>query len=171
MRTANLARRSISRRTALIGLAGAAAFASWGQEVFPSRAVRLIVPFPPGGLNDTVGRVPADALQADLRQTVVVDNRPGAAGLIGTQVVAESPADGYTVLLTPTSNHILAPLTQKAARVDPPRDLQPVALAIRTVGVLVVAAAVPARTLGEFVAVARWRASTWCTCPIVVAAR
>ena len=139
----------------LIGLAGPAASPSWAQDVFPSRAVRLVVPAPPGGLSDLVGRVIADAMQADLKQTVVVDNRPGAAGLIGTQAVSESPADGYTVLLTSTSNHILAPLTQKAARVDPPRDLAPVGLAVRTVGVLVVAAAVPVRTLGKFVAFAR----------------
>ena len=154
------ARRPVSRRTVLSSLSCitiAATSRSWAQEGFPSRALRLVVPAPPGGLSDLVGRLIADALQADLKQTVVVDNRPGAAGLIGTQAVAESPPDGYTVLLTSTSNHILAPLTQKAARVDPVRDLAPVGLALRSVGVFVVAAALPARTLAEFVAVARSR--------------
>lgn len=128
-----------------------------GQGTFPARPVRLVVPAPPGGLTDTVARLLADAMQVDLGQTVVVDNRPGAAGLIGTQSVVDAPADGYTVLVTSTSNHILAPLTQSASRVDPPRELQPVGLALRTVGVLVTTAAVQASSLGEFVTLARNR--------------
>jgi tripartite-type tricarboxylate transporter receptor subunit TctC len=145
------------RRRALAGLAAVLAWPAHSQDVFPSKPLRLVVPFPPGGLNDTVARLLADGLQAELRQAVVVDNRPGAAGLIGTQAVAEAPSDGYTLLVTSSSNHVLAPLTQKSARVDPARDLQPVALALRTVGVLVVPAGVAARTLPEFVALARSR--------------
>jgi tripartite-type tricarboxylate transporter receptor subunit TctC len=108
-----------------------------GQGAFPVRPVRLVVPAPSGGLTDTVARLLADAMQTDLGQAVVVDNRSGATGLIGTLAVVDAPADGYTVLVTSTSSHILAPLTQGASRVDPPRDLQPVGLALRTVGVLV----------------------------------
>lgn len=130
------------------GMAGA-------QGGFPSRPVKLIVPFPPGGLNDTVGRLLAEALQAELGQPVVVDNRPGAAGLIGTQAVAEAPPDGHTLLVTSTSNHVLAPLTQQAARVDPLRDLQPLGLALRPVGLLVVPSALPVRSLADFIALAR----------------
>lgn len=128
-----------------------------GQGIFPSRPVRLVVPAPAGGLTDTVGRLLADAMQVDLGQPIVVENRSGAAGLIGTQTVLEAPADGYTVLLTSTSNHILAPLTQISTRVNPPHDLQPVGLALRTVGVLVTSVNVTASTLSQFIAQARSR--------------
>lgn len=151
---------------ALVSLGALAAWPAWGQGSFPSRPVRLVVPAPPGGLTDTVGRLLAEAMQADLGQSVVVDNRPGAAGLIGTQAVVEAPADGTTVLVTSTSNHVLAPLTQSSARVDPPRDLQPVGLALRTVGVLVMSTGVQVGlqaqssasfTLAQFIALARSR--------------
>jgi tripartite-type tricarboxylate transporter receptor subunit TctC len=127
------------------------------QDAFPSKPLRLVVPAPPGGLTDTVGRLLAEGLQSELRQSVVVDNRPGAAGQIGTQAVAEAAGDGYTLLMTSTSNHVLAPLTQKSSRIDPSRDLLPIALALRTVGVLVVPTGLAARTLPEFIALARNR--------------
>lgn len=146
-----------TRRDALTALAVLLAWPVWSQEVFPSKPLRLVVPAPPGGLTDTIARLLAEGLQSDLRQPVVVDNRPGAAGLIGTQAVAEAAGDGYTLLMTSTSNHVLAPLTQKSARVDPARDLLPVVLALRTVGILVVPAAVEARTLAQFIALARSR--------------
>ena len=145
------------RRSMLAALLALAAWPAFGQGAFPSRPLRLVVPAPPGGLTDTVGRLLADAMHADLGQPVVVDNRSGAAGLIGTQAVVEAPADGYTVLLTSTSSHILAPLTQSSARVDPPRDLQPVGLAVRTVGVLVTPTSVQATSLAQFIALARSR--------------
>ncbi len=96
-------------------------------------------------------------MQPELRQTIVIDNRPGAAGLLGTQAVADAAGDGNTWLVTSLSNHVLAPLTQKGARIDPPRDLQPVGLALRTVGVLVAPANVPASSLREFIALAKAR--------------
>jgi tripartite-type tricarboxylate transporter receptor subunit TctC len=146
-----------SRRHVLCAMAVMSAGRAWGQNVFPTKPLRLVVPAPPGGLTDTVARLMADGLQSDLRQTVVVDNRPGAAGLIGTQAVVEAPGDGYTLLMTSTTNHVLAPLTQKSARVDPARDLQPIGLALRTAGVLVVPSTLAARTLPEFIALARSR--------------
>lgn len=127
------------------------------QDAFPSKPLRLVVPAPPGGLTDTVARLLAEGLQFELRQSVVVDNRSGAAGQIGTQAVVEAAGDGYTLLMTSTSNHVLAPLTQKSSRIDPSRDLLPVALALRTVGVLVVPIGVAVRTLPEFIALARNR--------------
>lgn len=124
------------------------------QDASSMRTLRLVVPFPPGGLNDNVGRLLADAMQPALGQTVIVDNRSGASGLIGTQAVASAVPDGSTLLVTSTSNHVLAPLMQGGDK-DPAADLVPVGLALRTVGVLVVAADVPARSLAEFVALAR----------------
>jgi tripartite-type tricarboxylate transporter receptor subunit TctC len=146
---------STGRRAVVAALAALAAWPVHSDDAFPSKPLRLVVPAPPGGLTDTVARLLADGLQPALRQMVVVDNRPGAAGMIGTQAVAEAPADGYTLLITSTSNHVLAPLTQKAARIDPARDLLPIALGLRTVGVLVVPSGVPARTLPELIALAR----------------
>ena len=108
-----------TRRHVLCLMAALAAGPAWSQDAFPTKPLRLVVPAPPGGLTDLVARLMADGLQSELRQTVVVDNRPGAAGLIGTQAVVDAPADGYTLLMTSTSNHVLAPLTQKPARVDP----------------------------------------------------
>lgn len=147
----------LDRRAVLTWLLAAPACRVSAQDRFPAKPVRLVVPAPPGGLTDSVARLLAEAMQADLGQPVVVDNRPGAAGLIGTQAVVESPADGYTVLVSSTSSHILAPLTQAAARVDPARDLQAVGMALRTVGVLVTPVGVLAQSLGQFVALARSR--------------
>ncbi|QJW83767.1 hypothetical protein HK414_06355 [Ramlibacter terrae] len=81
-----------------------------------------MVPNPPGGPSDIVGRFLAESMRADLGQSVVIDNRPGASGLIGTTVVATAPADGYTVLVTSRSNHVMAPLVQRNAQVNPQRD-------------------------------------------------
>lgn len=146
-----------SRRQALSAMALMLAASAWSQDVFPSKPLRLVVPAPPGGLTDTVARLLADGLQSDLRQTVVVDNRPGAAGLIGTQAEEDAPADGYTLLMTSTNNHVMAPLTQKSARIDPVRDLLPIGMVLRTAGVLVVPSTLSARTLQEFIVLARSR--------------
>lgn len=153
----------LSRRRALECMAAAGAL-GWGvagpaqaEATYPSKPLRLVVPNPPGGLVDSVARLLADPLQSSLRQPVVVDNRPGAAGLIGTQAVVDAPADGYTLLATSTSNHVLAPLIQQSARVDPVRELQPVALALRTVGLFVVPASLEVRDLAGLVALAHSR--------------
>ena len=103
-------------------------------KAFPDRLVRLVVPNPSGGPSDTVARLLAEAMRSLLGQAVVVENRPGASGLIGTAAVANSPADGYTVLVTSRSNHVMAPLVQKSLQVDPARDLAPVGLALRAIG-------------------------------------
>jgi tripartite-type tricarboxylate transporter receptor subunit TctC len=143
-----------SRRSALATLLALACGTASAQDASPTRALRLVVPFPPGGLNDNVGRLLADAMQSALGQPVVVDNRSGASGLIGTRAVASAAPNGSTLLLTSTSNHVLAPLMQGGGQ-DPAADLVPVGLALRTVGVLVVPGDVPARSLAEFVALAR----------------
>lgn len=118
---------------------------------YPQRPIRLIVPNPPGGPSDIVGRFLAESMRAELGQPLIIDNRPGAAGLIGTGAVAAAPADGYTVLVTSRSNHVIAPLVQQGAQVDPPRDLVPVGLALRAVGLLCTPAKSPWKTLGTFI--------------------
>jgi tripartite-type tricarboxylate transporter receptor subunit TctC len=145
---------SATRRSVLATLLAIACGTAAAQGISSTRALRLVVPFPPGGLNDSVGRLLAEAMQSALGQPVVVDNRSGASGLIGTQAVASAAPDGNTLLLTSTSNHVLAPLLQGTGQ-DPAADLVPVGLALRAVGVLVVPADVPARSLAEFIALAR----------------
>ncbi|HSV79813.1 MAG TPA: tripartite tricarboxylate transporter substrate-binding protein, partial [Ramlibacter sp.] len=103
-----------TRRDFLAAGGALAAGASFAQSAFPDRPVRVIVPNPPGGPTDIVGRLLAEHMRAALGQPLVVDNRPGASGLIGTAAVAHAPADGYTVLVTSRSNHTMAPLVQKS---------------------------------------------------------
>ncbi|HWI35767.1 MAG TPA: tripartite tricarboxylate transporter substrate binding protein [Burkholderiales bacterium] len=128
-------------------------------QAYPSKPLRLIVPFPPGGPTDITGRTIGEKLQQRLGEPVVVENRPGAGSIIGTDVVAKSPADGYTLLLG--SNSIaLQPLLQAKLSYDPQKDLTPVILAVRIPNVLVVNPSVPARTTAEFIALAKAKPGT-----------
>jgi tripartite-type tricarboxylate transporter receptor subunit TctC len=144
-----------TRRDLLAAGAALAAGATFAQPAFPNRPVRLIVPNPPGGPTDIIGRLLAENMRAALGQPVVVDNRPGASGLIGTAAVAHAAADGYTALLTSRSNHTMAPLVQKSAQVDPARDLVPVGLALRAVGMFVTNGQSKLRSLKDLIAFAR----------------
>lgn len=151
-----------TRRHILAGaaaLAGAPLFAraQGGAQNYPDRPIRLIVPNPPGGLTDIVGRFLSEPMRASLGQTLVIDNRPGAAGLIGTAAVATAPADGYTLLMTTRTNHVMAPLVQGTKTVDPARDLVSVGLALRPVSLLVTHAHAPFKTLKDFIAQAKAR--------------
>jgi tripartite-type tricarboxylate transporter receptor subunit TctC len=101
---------------------------SWAQS-FPNRTVRLIVPYAPGGTGDIVARLISDKLGAALGQTVVVENRPGASGAIGTQAVIASAPDGHTLLVGQTGEIAINPHWGKSAGYDPDKDLVPVALA------------------------------------------
>jgi tripartite-type tricarboxylate transporter receptor subunit TctC len=144
----------LSAAAAAVGVA--ATSAGWAQgSAFPDHPIKLVVPNPPGGPSDIVGRFLAEAMRAELGQPLVIDNRPGASGLIGTAAVASAPADGYTVLVTSRSNHVMAPLVQKNAQVDPQRDLAAVGLAIRAVGMLVTNSKAPFKTLKELIAYAK----------------
>ena len=128
-------------------------------QAYPSKPVRLIVPFPPGGPTDITGRTIAEKLQQRLGQPVIVENRPGAGSIIGTEVVVKSPADGYTLLLG--SNSIaLQPLLQAKLPYDPQKELTPVILAVRIPNVLVVHPSVPASTVSEFIALAKSKPGT-----------
>lgn len=140
-----------------LGLASAGLAAGGAARAadYPDRPIKLVVPNPPGGPSDIVGRFLADSMRTSLGQPLVIDNRPGAAGLIGTAVVVGAAADGYTVLVTSRSNHVMAPLIQKGGTVDPQRDLAPVGLALRAVGLFATHAKAPFKTLKDLVAYAR----------------
>ena len=112
-----LASRFVFLAAFLLFLTGAAQ----GQD-YPSKPVRLVVPYPPGGVVDISGRLLADQLAQELRGTVVVENKPGAGGTIGADFVARSPADGYTVLLAGAATHAFAPWIYKNLPYDPVKD-------------------------------------------------
>lgn len=125
-------------------------------QSYPARPVRIIVPFSPGGAVDGPMRVIAQELGKRLGQQVVVENKPGAGATIGTDAVAKSPPDGYTLLLASQTNAISATLYQKLP-FDPIEDFAPISLIGREPGVLVVKPALPVQTLQEFVAYVKAR--------------
>jgi len=136
----------------LVGLAAVSATAL-AQE-YPSKPVRLVVPFPAGGGSDVIARVTAQKLGANLGQTVVVDNRAGASGNIAAELVARAPADGYTVLFANSSLSISPALYAKLP-FDPVRDFQPISMASSYPFVLVIHPSLPVHTVKELVALAR----------------
>jgi tripartite-type tricarboxylate transporter receptor subunit TctC len=123
---------------------------------YPSRPIRLVVPYAAGGIADLLGRIVAEKLSAAYRQQVVVDNRPGAGGHLGAEQVAKAPADGYTLVLA-TIAHNGASAMYKNLKYDPAKDLLPVVLVAESANVLVVHPSVPAGTVKEFVALAKAR--------------
>jgi tripartite-type tricarboxylate transporter receptor subunit TctC len=127
--------------------------ACWAQS-YPNRAVRLVVPFPAGGPADQLGRVLADQLNKVWGQPVIIENRGGAGGNLGAEVVARSSADGYTLLLNASSHVINASLYEKLPY-DPIKDFTPVSEVASYMLVLVVHPSVPARSVKEFVALAK----------------
>ena len=149
------------RQLLAAGAAGAAALSTpaWvgAQSAgWPTRGpVRLIAQFPPGGLVDTVSRLMAPHLSQALGQTVVVENRPGAGGLIGTDYVAKQPADGYTLLVSHASVHIYATATRSSMPFNPVDDFTHMAMLVEAPMVLLVRAQSPFQTLGQYVAAAK----------------
>lgn len=137
---------------ALSGLAGAPALA---QE-WPNRPIKLIVPYTPGTGQDTIARTLAPKLTEKLGQSIVIENRPGAAGNIGTEMVAKSPADGYTLLLT-ASPIVLNTLLYKDLSWDPYRDFVPIANVCDGYLALVINNNVPASNVKEFIALLKAR--------------
>jgi tripartite-type tricarboxylate transporter receptor subunit TctC len=123
-------------------------------ESYPSRPIHVMVPFPPGGLNDNVTRIIQPYLQEKLGQTIVVENKPGASGMIGTEQVVRAPADGYTLLVV-ASSHTVTPATSAHMKFDTEHDLAAVSLLMRDPLLFVASDKVPAKTMKEFVALAK----------------
>jgi tripartite-type tricarboxylate transporter receptor subunit TctC len=139
----------------LVALAAFAATAALAQP-YPNKSIKLIVPYPPGGATDVIGRVMAQRLSTALGQQVVVDNRGGAGGNIGAEAVAKSPPDGYTLLMGALTSHsIMATLEKGSIRYDLGKDLAPVAVVGFVPLVWVVHPSLPVKTLQELVAYAR----------------
>lgn len=121
---------------------------------FPSKPIRMIVPFPPGGV-DTTGRLLAQKMTENLGQAVVLENRGGANGMIGSSEVARAAPDGYTMLMTTPSTHITAVFLSKNVPFDPVKDFTPICMAVEPVTVLVVNSTVKASNVKELVDLAR----------------
>ncbi len=124
---------------------------SAAAQAYPAKPIRLMVPFPPGGSTDIVARIVAQKLSAQLGQPMVVENRGGAGGTIGTAAVAKAAPDGYSLLVGSTSTHVVAPSVYAKLEYDPVKDFAPVSLMAVSPYLLVVHPAVQAKTVKELV--------------------
>ncbi|MBI3915907.1 MAG: tripartite tricarboxylate transporter substrate binding protein [Betaproteobacteria bacterium] len=127
-----------------------------GAQAWPAKTVRIVMPFPPGGGTDQMGRLFAKRFTETFGQTFFAENRPGAGGLIGAEIVAKSPPDGYTILVTTASLSVNASLHRKLT-FDPLKDLAPVSWLVSVPLLLAVHPSVPAKTPQELVALAKKR--------------
>ncbi|WP_137927070.1 tripartite tricarboxylate transporter substrate binding protein [Cupriavidus sp. 2SB] len=138
-------------------IGGGMAFASWhasADTAYPNKPLRLVVPYPAGGGADTIARLIGQQLSQAWQQPVVVDNKPGASGILGNDIVAKATPDGYTMLLAITAM-IQSPSLYRKMPYNVERDFMPVSLVARSSDLFVVPNRVPARTLAEFIALAK----------------
>src|SRR5215472_317573 len=148
----------VAARTLAVGffLAAACTFPAVAQDAqnYPSKPIRMIVPYPPAGGTDVVARILADPLSTTLGQPIVIDNRGGAAGNLGTDLAAKAPPDGYTILFT-LSSHTINPKLYDNLPFDVERDFAPISLAALSPQILVANPSVPANNVRELIALAK----------------
>src|SRR5262245_23715282 len=128
-------------------VATSVAFPAAGQKDYPSKPVRLIVPYPPGGPTDIIGRLTSEVLAKQLEQSVVVDNRGGAATVIGAEMAAHGAADGYTLLVSSETTFAVNPAIRSKLAYDPVRDFAPVSMLTTQPYVLAVTPSLPATSV------------------------
>ena len=133
----------------------AASGPAFAQETWPAKPVRLVVPFPPGGGTDIVARAMGVKLAAQFKQPVVIDNKPGASTIIGTDAVAKAAPDGYTLLLSGSTSYTVNPALRAKLPYDPMKDLAPIAIVVRAPLVLVVNGNSPWKNVRELIAAAK----------------
>ncbi|WP_341902858.1 tripartite tricarboxylate transporter substrate binding protein [Polaromonas sp. YR568] len=153
-------RRKILMTSLLAASALATPLMAQAQGAYPNKPIKFVVPYSPGGLPDTVARIFAQRLGDKLGQSVVVDNRPGANGVVAAQVLATSPKDGYTFLVTDGSMFSINPAIYRNLGYDYKRDFMPVSLAARAPLYLAVNPKVPVNNFQELVALARSKPGT-----------
>ena len=133
---------------ALVAWAGVCGVLPAGAQSYPSKPVRLVVPFPAGGATDVLARTISLRAAEKLGQQIVIDNRPGAGGTIGSDHVAKSPSDGYTLLIATGSTHSIGPIINPKIPYNVERDFAPVSYVARTSSVMVVPNTVMKSTKG-----------------------
>ena len=138
-------------------VAAQAALAQVAAPGFPSRQIRVVVPFPPGASNDIMARIAAQRMSQVWGQPVVVENRPGANTIIGAELVAKAPPDGYTLLIGASSTYTVNPALYPKLPYDPVRDLAPVTMMGSLALIIAVHPSVQANTIGELIALAKSR--------------
>ena len=136
---------------ATLGIVGTLLSTPSMAQAYPSKPIKLIIPFPAGGATDIVGRVVAQQLGVELGQTVVVDNRAGAAGVIGSESVARAAPDGYTILLSTSSTHTIGPILNPKIPYSPIKDFTPIMYLAASPQVVVVPLSSPAKTMPELI--------------------
>src|SRR5256886_7908600 len=148
----------LTRREAIAGGGGAVlltAFPAKAQAAYPSRTVKMLVPYPAGVTNDLVGRLIADQFKVGLNATVIVENKPGAGTTLGADQVARSEPDGYTLLMATSTTLAINKTLYKKLPYDPVKDFAPVGLVAGVPFALIVNPTIPANTLAEFIAYAK----------------
>jgi tripartite-type tricarboxylate transporter receptor subunit TctC len=140
---------------ALFGLALILASAAASAQSFPNKPIKLVVPFPAGGPNDIIGRAVGQRMAEILKTQVVIDNRSGAGGVIGTDAVAKAAPDGYTIAITSAGALALSPSVVAKLPYTTLKDLKPITLVAKVPEMLVVATSVPAKNLAELTALAK----------------
>ena len=141
----------MTRLLALLALCCSSALA----QMYPSKPVTLIIPFPPGGSTDIVGRIAAEGLQRELGQPFVVDNRGGAGGAIGAKAIADATPDGYTLGIATISTHVVNPIVRTDLRYDPLKDFSFISQIAAVPNSMSVHPSVPAKNMAEFIEYAR----------------
>ena len=148
-------KRSMRQFSMALAFASAMPLAVHAQDAYPTKPVRIIVPYAAGGVADALPRIVGEKLAAKWKQTVVVDNKPGASGNIGMEEGARAEPDGYTLLLAAAGNMTVNPTLFRNLRFDTYKDLAPVTLLAASPNVLVVHPSVPAKTFAELIAYAK----------------
>jgi tripartite-type tricarboxylate transporter receptor subunit TctC len=152
----------MSRRAVAAGLCGAAlaiagatgSLTAEGDD-YPSRIITLLVPFPPGGSSDIVMRLVAHKVAQSIKQTIIIDNRPGGSGNVAAMAIKNAPPDGYLLMMGHTGTHAINPSLYADLKFDPMKDFAPITALISFNNILVVPEASPARTVADLVALAK----------------
>ena len=145
----------MKKRTLLLAAALAALPLAASAQGYPSKPIRFVVPYPPGGPLDTIARLLGQKVAESVKQPVIVENKPGAGGNIGADFVAKAPADGYTILMGAVATHAINPTLYAKIPYDPVRDFSPITQVASTPNVLVVNPALPVSSVADLVAHAK----------------
>ncbi len=145
---------------ALVPMLGMMCLPAAQAQTYPNKPIRLVIPFPPAGATDITGRMLAQKLGEGLGQTIVVDNKPGAGGSIGTDIVAKAPADGYTVLIATSSTHSVGPALNPKLPYDTVKDFAPIVQLSDSPNLLVISSTLPYKTVKDLIAAAKAKPGT-----------